>query len=242
MNNWKDEEVKALFKQVEQCKEESGSLVSAFAQHAKNFNRKPNSVRNYYYHEVDALSVDKKRCQRLGISLQKHDKTHFEGFDKIQENDLFEKIEKLVAKGFSVRSACLNLSEGNLPLMTRYQNKYQNMKRKIEKKNNIIPFKKQKALTENEINSLFMGLVKLIKKNAADEAYEKSKINELELKKTALALNEKEQEIDFLKNEMQKLKAENSMLIKSLKSPTAKKIALEKHLSGKKLTSQSQQA
>ncbi len=211
MKNWNDREVKELFVEVEKCKKESVSLKEAFLAHAKTFNRKPNSVRNYYYHEVDNLQNDVERTQRLGIDLSKHVKTHFEGFDKVQEGELFEKIEKLTIEGLSVRSACLKLSGGNLTLMTRLQNKYQNMKRKLEKKEDkIIPFK-QKRLTESDINNLFLGLVKLIKKTAVEEVQNNSGTNEL-LKKAFKELNEKDVQIVKLKHENEKLKAENKLL------------------------------
>ena len=72
MKIWNDVEVKALFDGVENCKKQNLSLVRAFEEHAKKFSRKPNSVRNYYYHEVDNLAADKVRSARLRIDITKH--------------------------------------------------------------------------------------------------------------------------------------------------------------------------
>ena len=160
MKVWKDEEVLALFRAVENCKLERKSLKIAFSKHAETFNRKTNSVRNYYYKEVDCLVEDKSRCKRLGIDIGRHSKNRFVCFEKDEEESMSQQIEKLTNSGMSVRAACFKIANGDLTMMTRLQNKYQNLK-----KNNIIQFRqRQKSLTESELNSLFMGLVRLIKK------------------------------------------------------------------------------
>ena len=58
---WKDEEVKSLFEEVRLCKSQGRALREAFAAHAKKHFRKPNSVRNYYYGEIERLKKDEKR-------------------------------------------------------------------------------------------------------------------------------------------------------------------------------------
>lgn len=232
MKIWKDEEVKALFYEVEDCKKGNTSLKVAFEKHAKNFKRKPNSVRNYYYKEVDNLLLDKKRCGDLGIDLEKHKKTHFICFEKQESENIVLEIEKLTKLGMSVRSACYKLANGDLARMTRLQNKYQNMK-----KNNIIPFRnKQKLLSENEINSLFLGLVRLIKKTAIEEFSEKVKQGEENLqvfmKKAFSDLNKKDEKIAQLQQAFDEVKKENQELIAKLKL-NEKKQSLKKHLSQK---------
>ena len=47
---WSNQEVKELFNQVEQTKKSGRPLKDAFIAHAERYTRKPNSVRNYYYH------------------------------------------------------------------------------------------------------------------------------------------------------------------------------------------------
>lgn len=55
---WEEEEVKTLFQLVEDCKKNNISIKEAFLKHSQLYARKPNSVRNYYYHEVDNLNKD----------------------------------------------------------------------------------------------------------------------------------------------------------------------------------------
>ena len=57
---WSDGEVKDLFKQVQEFKLAGKPTKDAFLQHAKTYGRKANSVRNYYYHELDSLTSTKK--------------------------------------------------------------------------------------------------------------------------------------------------------------------------------------
>lgn len=234
---WKDEEVEFLFKEVEKCKNDSIALRFAFENHAKFFNRKANSVRNYYYHEVENLIVDKTRCDRLGIDINRHKKVYFTGFDKNDEEILFEKVEALLSQGESVRSACQKLSGGNIKLMTRYQNKYQNMKRKAsgaKKKENIIPFKQnQKTLTESDINSLFLGLVKLIRKNVLEDYMEKDNLQKLkinkELKHVYEELENKNRQLEDLKQKFDNIKSQNKELIEK-ESKINKRDLLKNHL------------
>ena len=237
--NWSDGEVKDLFNEVEACKKNQNPLRYAFEQHAKKYCRKPNSVRNYYYHEVDNLMNDDKRCKTLGVDIQKHLKTHFDNFNKIQEEQLFEDIDKLTKQGYSVRSACLKLSANNLTQMTRFQNKYQNMKKRLSGKENIIQFRqRQKSLTENDINSLFMGLVRLIKKTAVEDFLERNK-KEKEasgflLKKAFVDLQKKDRQIAELREEFERLRLENSQLTKKINDLTEnKQEKLKRHLEQK---------
>lgn len=240
MKIWNDDEVKNLFVEVEQCKQKNIALRLAFSNHAEKYKRKTNSVRNYYYKEVDNLSRDKKRCSSLCIDISKHEKSHFVTFEEKEEKGLVEKIENFTNQGMSVRSACLKISQGNLTEMTRIQNKYQNLKKKEERKkevanDNIIHFRKQqKLLTESDINSLFMGLVKLIKKTAIEDFMEKTKqekeSSSFLLKKAFLDLNKKDKQISQLREEFQALKKENQDLVVKL-NEIHKKQSLKNHLS-----------
>lgn len=213
---WSDQEVKDLFQVVEECKSMKRPLKDAFLKHANNYHRKGNSVRNYYYHEVDNLEKDEKRRKRLQIDLSKHLKNKLVPFSKRQEEEFLQKIEEYKKQGMSVRSACIKLSGGDMTLMTRLQNKFQNLK-KEEKTNNIITFhKREKTLSMNDIHSLFMGLVKLIKKASAEEVEakfkeEKGQMNFF-LKEAYNELNEKTKELKALKADYQILKSDNLKL------------------------------
>lgn len=228
---WENSEVRELFLEVESCKNKNKSLREAFAMHAQKYNRKPNSVRNYYYMEVDELEKDKSRLESIGIDLSMHKKTAITYFSENEENKLMDDITSLVNKGLSVRKACYTLSKGDVALMLRFQNKYRNFLFKKnnqkfsnaklteikEKPSNVITFKKtQKALTDSEVQSLFMGLVRLVKKNAIiekEENYKKelTSANDL-LRKTLIELSTKQREYDKLKEDYIKIKTENVKL------------------------------
>lgn len=221
---WADEEVKSLFQYVEEVKSNSEPLKNAFILHAKKYNRKPNSVRNYYYHEVDNLASDAKRAEKLNIDIKNHEKNEINYFSQSEEDELMKKIENLVKEGSSVRKACLTLSNGDIDKMLRYQNKYRNYisKNKDASKNNIIKFTKRKneILTESDINSLFMGLVRLVKRTAVEELSGKMK-EEREsqnylLRKALVDLNKKDKQIKELKEEFMQLKMENARLVQNI--------------------------
>ena len=241
---WADEEVKSLFASVERIKAKSGALKEAFLLHAQKYSRQPNSVRNYYYHEVDNLWKDKQRAMKLQIDLKKHQKSKIDYFSKEQEEDLMKKIDRLVRGGSSVRKACFTLANGDVGVMLRYQNKYRNFhsKNKVEKPDNIIKFaRKKEVLSESDINSLFLGLVRLVKKSAVEEASEKMK-SELEkansmLRKAIVEIGEKDEQIARLKSMFAKVKDENKKLMDgAVKSNCDKASKLRKKLAGKSKT------
>lgn len=219
LGRWKDEEVKSLFKEVEKTKGKGKSIKEAFFNHAQKFSRKQNSVRNYYYREVDNLLKDAKRLKDLGINISKHQKQEVKFFGENEGEKIVEEINKLVRKGDSVRQACLKLSGGNVALMLRYQNKYRNQSVKGDDKQkfvNILDFKnRQKVLTDSDLNGLFMGLLKLLKKNAYEEALQSVKAERESmgylLKKTIESLNKREKEICDLKDEIEKLSNSNKL-------------------------------
>lgn len=217
---WNDDEVKDLFQYVEDTKNKNQPLKMAFVLHAKKYGRQPNSVRNYYYHEVDNLASDEKRAGRLNINIKNHEKSEINYFSQEEEDLLMKKIENLVANGNSVRKACLILSDGDIDKMLRYQNKYRNylLKTKQPEKSNVIKFtnKKSDALTDGDIQSLFLGLVRLVKRSAMEEAgakfkQERSTANNL-LRKAIVDLGKKEREYKDLKEEFMRIKAENAKL------------------------------
>ncbi len=114
-------------------------------------------------------------------------------FTKQEKIELFRQVTTNLKNGISVRHTCYDLAGGDAKLMLRLQNKYRNMK-KLEAKNmqddtkkviNIaaIKNKNNRVLTDSDINSLFLGLVKLIKKTTMQN------INE-SLKKDCVQANE----------------------------------------------------
>ena len=222
MNNgiWKDKEVKDLFATIEEIKRKHKPIKDAFVLHAEKYKRKPNSVRNYYYHEIDNLNSDNERLKKLNINLKLHSKNEMKFFTPSEEQILMNKIDSDVKNGISVRRSCLNLSNGNVSLMLRYQNKYRNYiaKNKPKDDSKIVQFvKRDDKLSDSEIQALFMGIVRLVKKSAAQEILTESKlaINKvnIQLRKTLVNLSEKQSEIEKLKSEFLKLREENSKLM-----------------------------
>lgn len=215
---WKNSEVKALFACVEEFKAGSKSIKQAFESHAKRSGRAPNSVRNYYYHELADLANDEKRRKNLGIDLSKHQKTEIKFFSKEEENALMKQIDQKVKAGVSVRKVCLELAHGDASLMLRYQNKYRNfISKKAPAPDNVIKFVKRKSgISESEIEALFLGLVRLVKRSARQEAEEavreQTEGANQELRKAVASLAQKEKEIEALKEQFARLKAENLKL------------------------------
>ncbi len=87
------------------------------------------------------------------------------------------------------------------------------------KEDNIIKFKNKNKITDSEINGLFLGLVRLVKKIAMEEASErldpKSKNLYFEVQNLSLLVSQREREIEKLKEENQSLK--NKIKVKNLK-------------------------
>lgn len=231
MSFWNNEEVIKLFNFVETEKNNTTKMSEIFKKYAKISNRKPNSVRNYYYMEI-AFDKKENRLEKLGIKRENHIVKKNEKFSDKETKELFDKIENLKHNGESVRSACLKLANGNLEEMVRLQNKYrvESKKRKekqiqnsfeqqsvLVNKNNIITLpKKNKTLSDSDINSLFLGLVKLVKKNAIEEANQNlikdaTFANEA-LRKTLMNLSKRENEINSIRREFKLLKKENENL------------------------------
>jgi hypothetical protein len=222
---WKDEEVKNLFLFVEEVKMQNYPLTYAFLEYANKTGRKANSVRNYYYLELDELNANKKRRERLEIDLTKHQKQSFEEFSKEEEYKLAYFILQNQRFSKSVRSSCLELAKNNVSLMIRYQNKYRSLlknnmelideiNKKLDatigpKKNlktgtilrfpNAIATKQKAKLSDDELKGLLMGLVKLVKKSADLEMSSalKKECNfaNESLRKALIAMRKKEEEI-----------------------------------------------
>ncbi len=250
-SKWKDEEVKTLFDVIEKGREKNIPLIKLFNDYAVQTGRKPNSVRNYYYIELEALKEDIKRAHRLGIDLSKHKKNDQKEFSNDETRELVMKILKMTSKGISVRKACLTLANGDITQMVRFQNKFRTVV--IKQKNlfeecvnqlqqkdikmpqktpdNVIAFTNYKTkLTDSDINSLFMGLVKLVKKQATEQAsknqeFEIERANNM-LRKTLINLRQKEDEVKTLQKNFKLLTKENERLNEEIKQLRVKNAEL----------------
>ena len=215
---WENEEIKELFYEVEEKKKKGDKIKEAFSKHAQKFARKENSVRNYYYFQLK----NPQMLSSLGIDVKKHAKHPIEIFSKEEENQLICKLNQMTKEGMSVRKACLVLAEGDALKLLRYQNKYRNylskkQKQKVAENHNVITFKKPEGvLSDSEVQSLFMGLVRLVKRNAIIEGQERAKEKiesaNARLKQLLLKLQVQSREIDKMKERYEKLKEENNAL------------------------------
>ncbi len=229
--DWNDQEVKALFSLVEDFKKQNKTLLEAFSVHAQKFDRKPLSVRNFYYQKCDEILENQDLQRKLDINIKLHQKNNFAKFDERQTDKLLAFIKKRQQEGKSVRSACMELSNNDAKMLVRLQNKYRAEKQKqVEKQSsknslrteniatknssNIISFPVEQKLvpqklTDAEIQSLFLGLVNLIKKSTKqtmieDIEKEREKLSVV-VRNTTLEMQQKNEKIDMLLAENQKL-------------------------------------
>lgn len=296
---WEEKEVKTLLNEVKDCCKKGLSLKDAFYLHAQKFGRKPNSVRNYYYHEISLLEKDSIRAEKVEFDKENHKISEIKFFSLEQEKELIKKIDTLVESGFSVRRACLTLANNDASKMLRYQNKYRNFKSKqtlgskqtqnenfkeiqdeknsnkqtkqeetklkqadkpkieeeisfeklieksniqkinqnedclkkqqkifsqnsqnenscLQKQDNIVQFVKNPPLTDSDIQSLFMGLVRLVKRNALQKSKEEMGQTLLQanrqLRQSIVLLAGKEKKLKNLEKEFKKIKQENTYL------------------------------
>ncbi len=245
MNNlsvWDDEEVKSLFRFVEVKKSEGVPLIKIFSLFAKCVNRKQNSVRNYYYREIKNLKVNKNRELELGINLNNHIAKTPEPFSEKDTKEVVAKIKNLLEQGYSVRGACLELAGGDASKMVRYQNKYRSeVKYKHNKKGknedvraNIIKMPvKSNILSDDDISALFLGLVKMVKKQEHAKARmivegELGRANQ-NLKLALLEIASKKNEIEKLKEQIVLLK-KNALVLEEQK--TLKNVKIAKIMNG----------
>lgn len=248
-NAWKEQDIFDLFKLVENNRRENKALVKAFEKYAKISGRKKNSVRNFYYKKLKEFEQNTESVKKYKINLSVHTKNEQKFFTPEEAELSIRKIEDLLKKGYSVRKACFEVASGDVKQMLRLQNKFRSTKQKIsdylsldksskrtfsgdsktsnsnnENKSNLLIMPNTKTvLTDSEINSLFMGLVKLVKK-VAKEQCDLDLINQMqsanaELRRSIKSLADKEREIkyfrkkfDLLTNEKTKLKEELNCL------------------------------
>lgn len=211
---WNKKEVNALFTGVEKCKAENKGLLLAFEQHAKKYGRKRDSVRNFYYAARSEFSTNPLYAAKYAVDMKAHalsEQRHFSSSDAIT---LFESIEQQRKKGLSVRKICLKLANNDIREMVRLQNKYRSTLAKkviLEKpapspaslKNNILTMPQRFKLGDSEINSLFMGLVKLVKKSAMEEAAAVNRERQKEVQQSLQELS-----LQFSKTEEEKRRLE----------------------------------
>lgn len=229
---WKLNEVEELLSNVTNRGEKS--LLQVFDEFAQKTQRKSLSVRNFYYKILQLAENDNEIGALLNANeLSKNIRNiHFNCEDTLSLLRVLLRNDRNI----SVRKACFELAEGDEKLMIRYQNKYrnalkqnpelvqqvlnelreQNFRVRDVKIDNISVMPSQKRLiTDKEIQSLFWGLVRLVKKSAEQDLEETLK-REAEFANTTL----QNSLIDLRRKEMliKELKEQNIMLKSKLKS------------------------
>ena len=183
---WNIEEIKSLILAVKE--NTNKNLLKVFEEYAKNTNRNTFSVRNFYYRLIEETNVNKD----VSNILEKN------GLLKLLKTNHFSESETekllyalLKDEGISVRRACRKLAKNDEKLSIRMQNKYRNalktqpelvskiledlrsknIKTRNVSSNNILELPKQttNTISQQEIQALFMGLVRLVKKSAQEE-------------------------------------------------------------------------
>ncbi len=131
INGYTEEEVVSLVEYMSSGYKQGKTLSSLFSSYGKTHGRAKGSVRNYYY----ALMRNKtdERVQKIlsgkGLKVEKA-----RAFTEEETDETIRKILKEKSKGFSVRRAICNLSQGDDKLMLRMQNKYRNVLKKSPEK------------------------------------------------------------------------------------------------------------
>lgn len=110
---WQAEESERLFTAVREAAQGGLPLKSVFEQVGRDLNRKPNSIRNYYYQ-----SMREKPEQRLKRAAP------FKVFTPEEKHELVRKVLIARGQGMSVRACVMQMAGGDRSLMLRYQNKY----------------------------------------------------------------------------------------------------------------------
>ena len=111
-SGWSDEESKLLWETADEAQQQGLPLKAVFERIAEKTGRRPNSIRNYYYAQVQ---------KREGVAERP---ARFVPFTQQEVDWLMEQVLTARAQGQSVRSCLQSLAGGDHSLMLRYQNKY----------------------------------------------------------------------------------------------------------------------
>ena len=168
-SKWSQQAIDRLLEQVKKSKNKS----AVFSRFSREMGLTPNSVRNFYYCYIG--NADKKNIRK---------------FTRLEIQTMLRAVILGYSRGESVRSICLKHAGTDRAKMLRYQNKYRailvNNRELIERTikdleaegyivksplpnnspDNIIamPTTNYNNLTDQDITNLFMGLVRLVRK------------------------------------------------------------------------------
>ena len=112
---WQPEENELLFGAVREAAASGKPLRDVFAQVGQQLNRKPNSIRNYYYARI-------REQPDLAPG-----KVTFRAFDQEELHQLLRDVLMARGRGESVRACVTRRAGGDRSAMLRYQNKYRSV-------------------------------------------------------------------------------------------------------------------
>ncbi|MEF9972337.1 MAG: hypothetical protein RSJ41_00570 [Clostridia bacterium] len=112
---WSEGEANLLWETADEAQQQGLPLKSVFERIARETGRRPNSIRNYYYAQVQKRVGDEARPAR------------FVPFTQDEVDTLMEQVLRATAQGYSVRSCLQRISGGDHSLMLRFQNKYRSV-------------------------------------------------------------------------------------------------------------------
>ncbi|MCL2539964.1 MAG: hypothetical protein FWE53_00820 [Firmicutes bacterium] len=267
---WNASEAKQFFEYLKTNKNQA--LKAAFNNYALQAGRSANSVRNFYYAAMQSKAAG--LCDGFNVNTGRT-------FSENETEGLITEILQAGKNGESARSVCNRLAGGDLKQATRLQNKYRNTALKnpglikalsdkfgvntgkasaeAGKFDNVIKMPVSSGvLTDNDIKNLFLGLVRLVKRHAAEEVSLNLK-RECEfanstLRNTLIDLRRKDRFLEELKeqnnmltaklrqasNDLIKLRSENlEVKLKAEEFAGSKKVnELREFLAGLKQTSE----
>lgn len=112
---WQEDEIELLFNAIQTATKAGRPLREAFTHVGEQLQRKPNSIRNYYYARVRETPELAPR------------QTPFRAFEADELHQLLRQVLIGRGGGESVRACVTRLAEGNRSRMLRYQNKYRSI-------------------------------------------------------------------------------------------------------------------
>ncbi|MBE5778946.1 MAG: hypothetical protein E7331_06385 [Clostridiales bacterium] len=114
-SGWQKDEIDLLFESVRNADEEGRSLREVFTDVGQRLQRKPNSIRNYYYARIREMPELSAR------------QAPFRAFQPEEVHQLLRQVLIGRGSGESVRACVTRLADGDRSLMLRYQNKYRSI-------------------------------------------------------------------------------------------------------------------
>ena len=114
-SGWQQEETALLFSAIREAAADGTPLRDVFERVGRQLNRKPNSIRNYYYARI-------RDMPELAPG-----KTTFRVFDQEELHLLLRDVLMARGRGESVRACVTRRAGGDRSMMLRYQNKYRSI-------------------------------------------------------------------------------------------------------------------